>query len=329
MRKIDRFSLISRISVYEQTEKQANLKLAALEKQIAGLRSQLSSTTKGAETINDALHRFFGKNDIRISVTSDEKFIIMRGDRHALNLSEGERTAIAFSYFITKLTENGNDLSNTIVYIDYPVSSLDAHHLLHINSFIKSIFYNFDPTNNPKHSYLAKQLFLSTHNYELFHLTWECGAGVGKNLSMTYMVERIDSDNLICSQLKECPESIKRYKSEYLFLYHQMANYLKIPSDDSQIIFNLGNMARRFIEGYLGFKFFEHSKIDLTLPRLIPDPVQCERARKFMHFYSHTLNRTGGMQLPDMSEARAILTVILQAVRDHDPIHYKSLEATL
>ncbi|TIQ26379.1 hypothetical protein [Mesorhizobium sp.] len=33
-------------------------------------------------------------------------------------------------------------------------------------------------------------------------------------------------------------------------------------------------------------------------------------------------------RLPDMSEAQAIVTLILDAVRNHDPVHYRSLETT-
>lgn len=329
MRKIDRFDLVAKIGEQGKLEQDASQKRTIVAEEIAALQAQLSNVTKGAEAINDTLHRFFGKADIQVKVTPDDRFVLMRLTEPARNLSEGERTAIAFCYFVTKLLENGNDLSQTIVYIDDPISSLDAHHLLHINAFIKSTFYKFDATVNPKHSCRAKQLFVSTHNYEFFHLTWEwMSNNTPKGFAAAYMVERTDANGLVSSRIIECPESIKRYRSEYLFLYHQLAGYLDAPSNDPQVVFNLGNMARRFMEGYLAFKFIEHSKIDVSLPELIVNPVQCERARKFMHFYSHTLNRSGGMKLPDMSEAQEIVAVILDAVRAHDPIHYRALEAT-
>lgn len=72
----------------------------------------------------------------------------------------------------------------------------------------------------------------------------------------------------------------------------------------------------------------EFANIDGSVGRLIPDPVDAERARKFMHFYSHTLSRGGGMRLPDMSEASEIVGLILSAIRSQDPVHYASLEAT-
>lgn len=329
MRRIDRFAIEAQISTKKAVEEATKDNLVILDSEIANIQAELSNATKGAETINDTLHRFFRKADIQVKITNGDRFLLMRGQEPARNLSEGERTAVAFCYFITKLLENGNDLSQTIVYIDDPISSLDSHHLLHINAFIKSTFYRFDSTANPKHACLAKQVFISTHSYEFFHLTWEwMEVRTPAGFSAAYMVERIDANGFVRSRVIQCPESIIKYRSEYLFLYHQLANYLDAPNNDAQVIFNLGNMARRFIEGYLAFKFFEHSKIDLTLPRIISDPIQCERARKFMHFHSHTLKRAGGMNIPDMSEAQSIVTLILESVRRHDPVHYSALEAT-
>ena len=33
------------------------------------------------------------------------------------------------------------------------------------------------------------------------------------------------------------------------------------------------------------------------------------------------------MKLPDMSEAKEVLEIILEAIRAQDPIHYRSLDA--
>lgn len=53
--------------------------------------------------------------------------------------------------------------------------------------------------------------------------------------------------------------------------------------------------------------------LDLVLERAMPKPV----ARIGRH-----------SRLPDMSEAQPIVTLILDAVRNHDPVHYRSLETT-
>ncbi|NKL82033.1 AAA family ATPase [Rhizobium leguminosarum bv. viciae] len=327
MRKIDLFNLNRKIEELKTADRSVEEKITALEAQIIALQAELSESTKGAEAINEALRRSFGKEDIQVRVV-DDKFVLMRANRPAKNLSEGERTAIAFCYFITKLLENGNELADTIVYIDDPISSLDSHHLLHVNAFLKDTFLKHDSGATPQYSCLAKQVFVSTHNYEFFHLTWEwMTRGKSRGFSSAFMVERSDANGLISSKLIECPKSILKFRSEYLFLYHQLAAYVATPSNDLMVIFNLGNMARRFMEGYLAFKFMESEGVDKKLPLIITDTVHCERARKFMHFYSHTHSRGGGMKLPDMAEALAAISSILDGVRNHDPVHYRALQA--
>lgn len=327
MRTVDRFEKLRRIEEAEAEIGEAARDVASLETEISGLQAQLSNATRGADAINQTLQRFFGKQDIQVSVTDDDRFLLMRGDEPARNLSEGERTAIAFCYFITKLFDGGNELSQTVVYIDDPISSLDAHHLLHVCAFIRDTFYRFSSTA-PKHRCLAKQLFISTHSHEFFHLMLDWVSKMNGPMSQTFMVERTDANGLITSRIIECPEAIRKYRSEYLYLFHQLVGFSENPQNDHQVIFNLGNMARRFVEGYVAFKFLEHTNIDRSIGELMSDPVDAERARKFMHFHSHTLSRGGGMRLPDMSEAQEIVRSILDAIRNHDAIHYAALEQT-
>lgn len=328
MRQIDRFALVASIEEHEKTEGEVKAKIGQLNSEIVHLQSELSKANAGAEIINATLRHFFGKSDLEISVTENNRFLLKRGSVVAKNLSEGERTAIAFCYFVTKLSENGNDLGNTIVYIDDPISSLDAHHLIHISSFIRNTFYEYNPTGTSKHRCLAKQLFISTHNLEFFHLVWGWLSKVKKDDKAAFLIERTDSDGVVSSRIVDCPNSILVYRSEYLFLFQQLVTFRDNPSADAQVIFNIGNMARRFVEGYLSFKFFESSNIDASLSLVISDPINCDRARRFMHHYSHTLSRHGGMYLPDMSDAKAVVSIILDSIKSHDPIHFASLNSS-
>ncbi|GHT22055.1 hypothetical protein AGMMS49953_00200 [Endomicrobiia bacterium] len=104
------------------------------KEEIGKIKAQLDESGKGAEKVNEYLKIFFEKDNIKIEPTEDKKFKLVRGTEIAKNLSEGEKTAISFAYFAAKLEEQNNNIADTIVYIDDPVSSLDSNHLFNIYS---------------------------------------------------------------------------------------------------------------------------------------------------------------------------------------------------
>lgn len=111
------------------TEKNAIDDLAL---EVEKLEALLSNETVGAQEFNDILHRFIGRSELCLKFNPVKKgYEIIRNGagEHDGNLSEGEKTAIAFVYFITKLKENGNNIKSTIVVVDDPVSSFDSNHL--------------------------------------------------------------------------------------------------------------------------------------------------------------------------------------------------------
>jgi len=140
-----------------QIEK-AGLELTRLNDEIIALGAQLSEEAAGAVRINELLKEYFGKDDIKIQVSADKRFQISRGGTIAKNLSEGEKTAIAFSYYITRVQDGKHALADMIVVIDDPVSSLDANHLFNTYALIKTQIAS------------CRQLFLFTHSFDLFNL---------------------------------------------------------------------------------------------------------------------------------------------------------------
>jgi wobble nucleotide-excising tRNase len=97
--------------------------LSDLNGQIHRLEQALSQDSKGAERINELLIAYFSKGDLRIEVSAAKRFQITRGDVVAKNLSEGEETAVAFAYFITRVHDGRLPLAETTVVVDDPVSS--------------------------------------------------------------------------------------------------------------------------------------------------------------------------------------------------------------
>lgn len=294
---------------------------------ILGIQSQLSETVKGASQINNYLKIFFGKDDIKIEATPDNKFKLIRGNEVAKNLSEGEKTAISFVYFTTKLEEQNNKLKDTIVYIDDPVSSLDSTHLFNIYSFIKNTFYELGLDQNGGRIHIAKckQLFISTHNFEFYNLIYGWFDKTKKELRNYFTVERIKNANKDESLIKESSSLIQKYKSEYAYLFSIIYRFHKTPSDTDESIYYLPNVLRKFLETYLNFKFLSSANIDESIGNLITNNIDCERARKFMHYYSHSLTTESFMKFPDLAECIGTINIVLEAIEKHDPTHYRSL----
>jgi len=122
-----------------------------LKKQKKDIENEIQGTKIACEIINANLKDYLGHEEIKFEVFEDG-YLMKRNDEIAKNLSEGEKTAIAFVYFIATLKDNF-DLINSMIVIDDPVSSLDANNMHHAFHFMVA------------HTKEAGQLFILTHNF--------------------------------------------------------------------------------------------------------------------------------------------------------------------
>ena len=164
------FEVKRKAEIEERGQKWFDKIINALETKSAQLTAQLKSIVKGKEKFEDFIKHFLNRNDISIEVTDDNKFQIKRGTYLAKNLSEGEKTAIAFAHFMVMLDSIGSDMQNQIVFIDDPISSLDANHVAQVSSLINTFFFRkgLDEANPDRCCNYFMQLFISTHNFEFF-----------------------------------------------------------------------------------------------------------------------------------------------------------------
>jgi wobble nucleotide-excising tRNase len=300
----------------EQTNIKKDIEMQKQE--IDKIKAQLDESVKGAEKVNEYLKIFFEKDDIKIIATDDKKFKMVRGTEAAKNLSEGEKTAISFAYFVAKLGEQNNTIADTIIYIDDPVSSLDSNHLFNIYSFIKDIFYERKDLQSNKYTCKCRQLFISTHNIEFYNLVCDWSE------KQSYLIKRIKNSHNDESILTKSDDLIKEYKSEYVYLFSLINEFYNKSEDTFEHLYYLPNILRRFVETYLSFKYLSGS-ITNSIHYLIPDSVKCERAKKFMHYYSHSLTTNNLIGFPDLAECAAVVNIIIDAVQQNDRTHYNSL----
>ena len=113
-----------------------------IEKEIEQLSQKRRDYKKTAQTINEKLKSFLGREELIFEATNTENegYYIKRASNgvFAKSLSEGEKTAVALIYFLSKLNEENFDLNNGIVVIDDPISSLDSNSIFQAFGFIKA-----------------------------------------------------------------------------------------------------------------------------------------------------------------------------------------------
>jgi len=268
------------------------------------LERALSEASKGADRINNLIRACFGKDDLRVVVSADERFEIARGGVIAKNLSEGEQTAIAFAYFITRVQDGRTPLADTIVVIDDPVSSLDANHLFNTFALIKTQLAS------------CRQLFILTHSFEFFNLIRDWALEAEKNEKRladfkkwgVFLVRRTDSGN---AGLEAIPQELLRFRSEYHYLFATLYQFDKAGSDDFDRLLSLPNVVRRFMEAFAGIMIPASAGLRPKMHRLFSDEVERERVWKFMNYYSHNTTIMRSLTIPDVSECKAVVHACL------------------
>lgn len=301
--------------------------------EIRAIEESLSNEGLGADQFNEALHKFLGRSELTLRFNPGKKgYEIIRNATNLVegNLSEGEKTAVAFVYFITKLKENGNKIEETIVVVDDPVSSFDSNHLFHAYSFLRS---NCDQ---------AKQLFVFTHNFTYFKLIRDWFEGVNRNRksknpprdpnAFFYSIEASTSVPRH-STFKNADSSLVKYNSEYHYIFSKLYAYKNNPSLTRDEAFLTANLARKLLESFFTFKFPKYrSDVSQLMRRGLigcetTDEVTKEKIYRFINKYSHSvvidINEDSSENL--VGESKNVIGDIFVWLEEVDEVHYKEM----
>jgi wobble nucleotide-excising tRNase len=332
----------------EEASKKEKEVLDAINKNnsdIAELEKQTSNIGKAIIAINKHLEEFFGRKEIELALDGDNKgYTIKRDGKPAKNLSEGEKTAIAFSYFIVKVGEGNFDKSKGIIFIDDPISSFDSNFIYHCFSMINTHFKD------------VGQLFISTHNFHFFNLVKEWF--INKNNSTKkdneklksenktekpipcefFMVENFTESGVRKAKIVALDKTLLNYKSEYHFLFSKLKEFSEKQDTEYADFYTIGNMARRFFDIFADFKIpttgDQKSKMDI-LVKHINDPgekisgVEAGKAYKLVNEFSHNSDPTSTIEHKDKREIKEAIKILLSIVKESDPKHFEILEKNL
>jgi wobble nucleotide-excising tRNase len=298
----------------------------AIDKAKLEHEAKISQAQKGRQEINRRIETLLGSDSVQIAVTkvnSEERFkLVRRNGTIAKHLSEGEKTAIAFSFFLTKLQEI-KEFDKLIVFIDDPISSLDSNHIFQVNAIIKEVFFEQAPGGGEWKT-KCKQVFLSTHNFEFFGLLREIGP-TKQTKVRNYLVKRLSPTS---STFLNMPESMTKNSSEYHFLFSVLDEFQKAPDKtDFKVLMHVPNAVRRFVELYTYAKYPVGS-VDTRADRLF-GPEKSKRILKVLHYFSH------GNSIERIAANNDLMCDIEGAVQDlilliaaNDPMHLEALRAS-
>ena len=307
------------------------------KKEIERLSALKDSAEEGGMQFNYFVQSFLGKVDVEVKFNETaKKYNLYRGNELAKNLSEGEKMAISFSHYLVTLKslEQKNELINTILFIDDPMSSLDGNHIFQINALLKDFLYNkIDNPSNPSQKIWeqkCKQLFVSTHSYEFFNLLKEMPTTKGfrydknqkkGNESRYFISRKVNESEIVC-----LPGVYNDFKSEYHFLFKEIYEFSNGTSLDKILL--MPNVLRRFLEIYTLAKYPSTEEVDDRATE-IWDAEISKRICKPFHYFSHFNNIDRiGQQSEFLADVQEACKELLKQIKK-DRTHYKALKATL
>lgn len=288
------------------------------EKDISELEGSLKSESEAVKRINMILQNSLAHSEMSLKSVDDEEgiyFEVSRNEERAYNLSEGEKSLIAFAYYITRLESlSTEEKSKTILFIDDPVSSLDENNIFYIYNLIFCLL--------KKKEFL--QYFLSTHNLDFLKYTNRFS-----NKKDYYLIEKIkEAENIPSkSYIKNLPNYMSNKVTEFVFLFEQIYRVATEDEDENNfsVFYNFPNNGRKFIETLL---YFKYPDCQTNNDNKIINYFGGENApfiQRINNEYSHGEDRFDRTRNPiNTSEFKHDARIILGVLHRNDPEQFKS-----
>ncbi len=260
----------------EEACKAARRIVDEINQKISELRAKLKSHGLAAPQLNSLLHGYLGHKHISVETVEEGYRICRDGKESRKPLSEGEKTALAFCYFLTALNSEGRKTQDLVIVLDDPISSLDARAMTHV---VRTVRQN-----------LAKstQLFVLTHNLDFMCQLkkWlypknkkaenikDCDIVAG-----FFFIETVMLNGHRLSKIVEMPHLIRDYDSEYHYLYSLLKSLCDKPNDAEQFAYLMPNAIRKVLEIFFAFKIPGGGGIGHKINTLIQNSTELDGPR--------------------------------------------------
>jgi wobble nucleotide-excising tRNase len=250
--------------------------------------------------------------------------------------SEGEKTAIAFAFFLANVKSLADDNKSIIVIMDDPICSLDQNIIYNIYGQIVSQVLK-SPT--------AQQVFILTHNYHFAYLMnrqFDRKSELSKHLEV---ILNIKSDNTIMNNYNTMQLSNGNFlkakphlKDEYQLLCEYIKELSK-KNNESEIINDydiliIGNLCRKLCEQFSKFKtkcddINNPNIISAIDQSLLVDNTKKDELKSYVVSINRFINDYSHKTISDffedsLTQKQNIAKMILDVIRHIDEVHYNS-----
>jgi len=307
-------NLLKEQSELQKRDKEIFEKIEANSTIIQELEQSFLSHAEAAKNINKDLADFLDRNEILLSV-KDYGYEITRNGEVTNRLSEGEKSAISFIYFLNSLKDKQFDISNGIVVIDDPISSFDSLSLYRAFAFLM---------NNCSE---MKQLIVLTHNFTFFNEVkrW---MNRKKKESEKYMLKTqiIEGQRTAC--LIPLDKLLQKYNSEYHFLFSIIYKAAKEEDMELSRCYPLPNISRRLLESYLAFRMPSENEFNSQFDKIEYDKTKKIHIKQFLHAKSHSrhIPTDEHDNFSALIMTQSALKEILCFIKTTCPSHYCAME---
>jgi len=294
-----------------------------IQAEITRLEKTIVEHRQPAEELNAELASYLGRNDLQLEV-SETGYSLVRDTQPATNLSEGEKTAFAFLYFLKGLQDKGFDLNKGIVVIDDPISSLDSNSLFSAFGFMK------------ERAKEAGQLFIFTHSFGFFrqvknwfnNLENQKKKDLSRRPARFYMLDPVHDGTIRKSTIKALDPLLHEYESEYHYLFKKLYAESQVDKKSTlAVYYGLPNMARRLLESFLAFRYPSLAgNLVKQIEQVHFDPARRARLLRFTHTHSHDPHvPEPEHDLSILSETPVILKDLFDLIAAEDRGHFDEM----
>ncbi|PDW42986.1 AAA family ATPase [Helicobacter pylori] len=247
-----------KLSVLVSRNKRLKCLLEKIDNKLKGLYDQkrpdikiINSYLKALNLLKYSLHE-----DYRIVLNSDalensKAEMILENSEAEMILSGGEKTTLAFAYFLArlKLFYKKEDLKDLVVIIDDPISSLDEQRIYNTSDIVAKI--NQELAGEALKDEDKAQVFVLTHNHTFMVRLINI---VGKHARYFQLERNQNQLKIVCKN-----EVVGYFDTFYLLLFKGVYEFAKKEKvqDDCKEAINYGNKVRILLESFLKINFID------------------------------------------------------------------------